>query len=62
MSQQPDRNREAQDDLELWMRTELEALYNDVLEDPLPPQMAELLAQIEKKRRGGGSGGSDADA
>lgn len=37
--------------LERWIRQELETVYRDVLESPLPPEMTELLARWEMQTR-----------
>lgn len=43
--------RRFEDPLERWLKRELEKLYADVLDEPLPAAMAELVQQCEKRLR-----------
>ena len=47
-----------EDSLDRWLKTELDALYRDVLDAPLPPDLAELVrlyqAKLDKKERRNG--------
>lgn len=41
--------RRFEDPLERWLKRELEKLYADVLDEPLPPAMAQLVRECEKR-------------
>lgn len=41
--------RRLEDPLDIWLKQELTKLYADVLEEPLPPALAELLREYEKR-------------
>lgn len=41
--------RRLEDPLDTWLKRELTKLYADVLEEPLPPALADLLQEYEKK-------------
>ncbi|GIK96890.1 MAG: hypothetical protein BroJett029_10990 [Alphaproteobacteria bacterium] len=41
--------RRFEDPLERWLKEELERLYAGVLDEPLPPAMAELVRKCEKR-------------
>lgn len=41
--------RRFEDPLERWLKQELEKLYAEVLNDPLPPAMAELVRECERR-------------
>jgi len=41
--------RKFEDPLERWLKGELEKLYADVLEEPLPPGMEQLVRECEKR-------------
>lgn len=41
--------RRLEDPLDSWLKRELTKLYAGVLEEPLPPALAELLQEYEKK-------------
>ncbi len=47
-----------EDSLDRWLKNELDALYRDVLDAPLPPKLAELVrlyqAKLEAKERKNG--------
>lgn len=38
--------------LESWLKRELQALYDESEQEPLPPGVAELVARLEEKLRG----------
>lgn len=54
------------DAVERWIQEGLEQLYSEVLDEPLPPEMAELLQRYERRLRDDKNGekvesGDDAD-
>lgn len=38
-----------QDSLDRWLRSELDAVYHEVLDQPLPPEMMELVRLYQAK-------------
>ena len=43
--------RRLEDPLDIWLKQELTKLYAGVLDEPLPPALAELLREYEKRLR-----------